>query len=133
MGTSQGPGAPLHDLTADECWDLAASQPVGRLAWSGPQGLTVIPVNFEVNGREVLLRTAAYTALARECDDSPVAFQIDSFDVGTKTGWSVLMRGRAHIDYHGGTGEAGPEVWAAGTRALRVTVDVTEVSGRRVG
>jgi uncharacterized protein len=133
MDASQGHSAPLHDLTPDECWELATSQPVGRVAWSGPQGLTVIPVNFEVNGEEVRLRTAAYSALARECDDSLVAFQVDSFDAATRTGWSVLMRGRAHIDYGGGASQVGPEPWAGGTRALRVIVDVAEISGRRVG
>ena len=54
----------LLDLTVDECWELAASQPVGRLAWTGPSGPTVIPVNFAVDGRLVHVRTAAYSALA---------------------------------------------------------------------
>ena len=35
----------LVDLLPDECWELAASQPIGRLAWTGPHGrLAVIPV-----------------------------------------------------------------------------------------
>ncbi len=131
MTSSPGPAAQLRDLTPDECWELATSQPVGRLAWSGPSGPTVIPVNFEVDGRVVRLRTAAYSALARECDDSPVAFEVDSFDASTRTGWSVLMRGRASIAYGGG--DAGPDVWAAGSRALRVSVEVEEITGRRVG
>ena len=25
----------LVDLSPDECWELAASRPVGRLAWTG--------------------------------------------------------------------------------------------------
>ena len=53
----------------------------GRLAWAGPQGPTVIPVNFVVDRRpRCSVRTAAYSALARECDDSPVAFEVDQFD-----------------------------------------------------
>lgn len=133
MDTSPGPAARLHDLTPAECWELAASQPVGRLAWTGPHGPTIIPVNFEVDGRQVRLRTAAYSALAQECDDSPVAFEVDSFDATTRTGWSVLMRGRATLGYGATAGEPAPEVWAAGSRALRVTVEVAEVSGRRIG
>ncbi len=129
-----GPG-PVHlrDLTADECWELAGSQPVGRLAWTGPQGPTVIPVNFVVDGHLVHVRTAAYSALARECDDSPVAFEIDDFDAAAHTGWSVLLRGRAHLEYDAAAPSVDPDVWPAGARSLRLTVDVAQVTGRRVG
>ena len=41
------------DLAPDECWTLAAARPVGRLAWTGSQGPTVIPVNFTANGSDV--------------------------------------------------------------------------------
>jgi hypothetical protein len=132
MDISQPGSGQLIDLTADECWSLAVTQPVGRLVWTGPVGPTVVPVNFEVNGRRVHVRTAAYSALARECDDSPVAFEIDHFDEATRSGWSVLMRGHAHLDYSGSDGSDDPDVWPSGARALRVVIDVDEVSGRRV-
>ena len=122
----------LLDLTADECWTLAASMPVGRLAWSGAQGPTVVPVNFVVTEGQVHVRTAAYSAQARECDDSPVAFEIDEFDAESRTGWSVLLRGRAHLRYGGSRDVAAPEVWPAGARGLLLTIDVAETSGRRV-
>ena len=54
----------------------SASRPVGRLAWQSPDGPTVVPVNFVVDGHSVRIRTAAYSAMARECDDSAVAFQV---------------------------------------------------------
>lgn len=123
----------LHDLAADECWSLAASRTVGRLAWSGSEGPVVIPVNFTVDGQHVHVRTAAYSTIARECDDSQVAFEVDDLDEVSRTGWSVLMRGVAHLDYEGGHHPDDPEVWPAGARALRVSVDVDLVSGRRLG
>lgn len=126
-------GPVLHDLTPDECWELAASRPVGRLAWTGQQGPTVIPVNFVIDGRLVHIRTTAYSTLARECDDSPVAFEVDDFDAGAHTGWSVLLRGRAHLGYGAASGSAEPDVWPAGARGLRLTVAVEEVTGRRLG
>ena len=122
----------LLDLAPEECWTLAASQPVGRLAWNGTEGPTVVPVNFEVTDGRVRLRTAAYSALARECDDSVVAFEVDDFDADQRSGWSVLMRGRAHLEYGGQPDGDDPDVWPAGARALRVVVDVESVSGRRV-
>lgn len=123
----------LVELAADECWELLGGAPAGRLAWHGPEGLSVIPVNFVASDGRVLIRTAAYSSLARECDDNPVAFQVDAIDPGTRSGWSVLVRGVAHIDY----GEAEPDgptpdVWPAGARPLQLSVDPTSVTGRRL-
>ena len=123
----------LVELTPDECWALLTSVPVGRLAWHGPAGLSVVPVNFvEADGR-IFVNTAAYSSLARECDDQPVAFQVDALDPSNRSGWSVLVRGVAHIDY-GAAEDPGPtpDVWPAGTRALRLSVNPTTVSGRRL-
>ena len=119
------------DLEVEECWTLAATRPVGRLAWTGPHGPTVIPVNFTVSGTEVLVRTSAYSELTRECDDSPVAFEVDDVDASTRSGWSVLMRGRGHLEC-GPPGDAEPDVWVPGPRHLRLRIDVTEVTGRRI-
>ena len=132
MNSSQTEAGRLVELTTDECWTLADTQPVGRLAWQGPHGVTIVPVNFVLTGRDVHLRTTAYSALARECDDSEVAFEVDQIDVLGHSGWSVLMRGRAHLSFGEGSGEQ-PDVWPGGIRGLQVTLDVTEVTGRRLG
>jgi hypothetical protein len=131
MDVTETRSGQLLDLTADECWALAASQPVGRLAWIGSQGLTLVPVNFVTVSGRVHVRTAAYSALARECDDSEVAFEVDELHAEDRSGWSVLMRGRAHLQF-GGSEADRPDVWPAGTRGLAVTIDVHEISGRRV-
>ena len=78
------------------------------------------------------VRTAAYSEAARECDDSPVAFEVDTFDEAERSGWSVLMRGHAHLDFAAPDGDHGPDVWAAGARNLRLRVDVEEITGRRI-
>lgn len=122
----------LIDLDADECWTLAASRPVGRLAWTGAHGPSIIPVNFSLNGTEVLVRTAGYTEVARECDDSPVAFEIDDIDPATRSGWSVLMRGHGHLEYGPPSGTDQTDVWVSGPRTLRLRIEVTEVTGRRL-
>jgi len=122
----------LVDLTPDECWTLATTRPVGRLAWNGPHGPTVVPVNFTLDGSNVHIRTTPYSAAAQEGDDSPVSFQVDSIDADDHTGWSVLMRGRAHFDYGGQRVAGGPEPWLSGPRSLPLRVEVIEVSGRRL-
>jgi hypothetical protein len=122
----------LADLSTDECWQLVVSRPVGRLAWSGPHGPTVIPVNFSVDGQHVLVRTKAYSEAARECDDTMVAFQVDSFDQDARAGWSVLLRGRAHFEYQSPATDGDPDVWVDGPRSLRLRIEVSEVTGRRI-
>jgi hypothetical protein len=122
----------LVDLEADECWSLAASRPVGRLAWAGPHGPTVIPVNFTATGSEVIVRTTAYSEVARECDDALVAFEVDDVDPSAHSGWSVLFRGRARLEYGAPKDETEHEVWLSGPRSLRLRIAVTEVTGRRI-
>ena len=131
--TSSWSAGRLVELAPDECWELLGGAPVGRLAWQGPEGLSVIPVNFVAAEGRIVVRTAAYSSLARECDDNPVAFQVDAIDPGTRSGWSVLVRGVAHLDYGGvGSGGPAPDVWPTGTRPLQLLVDPTSVTGRRL-
>ena len=118
------------ELDEQQCWDLMSTTPVGRLAWHGPTGITVVPVNYSVDDGEVVVRTTAYSAAARECDDSVVSFQVDAIDLSSRSGWSVLIRGRAHQSV------AGPDdcvdVWPAGPRPYVLRIDVHEVTGRRL-
>ena len=112
--------------------DWSSSHPTSAGSWPRPDrsdgwpgrvrtgGWPSFPVNFTVDGRSVHIRTAAYSAAARECDDSPVAFEIDMFDEAERSGWSVLMRGHAHLDFGSRAGVDEPDVWPAGTRHLQL-------------
>ena len=133
MTTDAWAAGRLVELSEDESWELIAGRPVGRLAWSGPEGISVIPVNYVSTQGRVELQTHAYSAMARDVDESPVAFEVDEVDETTRSGWSVLVRGTAHVSYdHEIRSGAQPDVWPSGSKALHVTVDVTSVTGRRV-
>ena len=134
MDTTSGwPTGRLVELTTDQCWELLAGPPVGRLAWHGSDGLSVVPVNFLAAEGRLVVNTAAYSSIARECDDQPVAFQVDELDPRTRSGWSVLVRGVAHIDY-GGARAAGarPDVWPSGTKPLQLAIEPVSLTGRRL-
>ena len=89
----------LLDLPTEECWRLVAGRSVGRVAWTGPDGPTVLPVNFAVADDEVWFRVNAHSSFSREIDDLRVAFEVDDVDEFTRSGWSVLLRGTARVVY----------------------------------
>ncbi|TNM39685.1 pyridoxamine 5'-phosphate oxidase family protein [Nocardioides albidus] len=129
MPTSDVRPGRLVELSDDECWDLIRSRPVGRVAWSGAQGVSVIPVNFTVDGDTVLLRTTPYSLMARDCADREVAFEVDEIDGERHEGWSVLVRGRCEREERP---SEGPHPWATGSRVLGLRIAVRSLTGRRV-
>lgn len=126
----QGTGH-LDELDDETCWKLLGAEGVGRIAWGGPGGPTVIPVNYRVTDREIQVRTAAYSAMAREARDEAVAFEADAIDDHTRTGWSVLVQGRLRLDDQA-TALDGPRTWAPGSRSLHLVIEPHQVSGRRL-
>ncbi len=85
----------LEVIDNDECWRLIGESPVGRIAFIEAGEPTIFPVNHTVVGRRVVFRTARGAALHQALSDRPIAFEVDGFDTGTLTGWSVLVRGTA--------------------------------------
>jgi hypothetical protein len=125
----------LVELGQDESWELVSSQPFCRVAWASGAGPTVIPVSHIVHDHTVWFRTAAYSALVREVDDERIAILVDEFDKETRLGWSVQLRGVAHVHWHP---DEVPEAvhslhtWASGTRPLWIELGPDEVHGRRL-
>jgi hypothetical protein len=121
----------IVEIDETECFRLAGTEPVGRLAWAGPRGPAIVPVNFSLEDRAIHIRTAAYSAMARECDDSRVAFEVDAYDADNRVGWSVVMTGVAHTDVvrHG---TPAPDAWPLGAKAVLLSIDVESATGRRL-
>lgn len=119
----------LSELSEEDCWARLGAEGVGRIAWTGAEGPTIVPVNYHVEGRRIQLRMAAYSALAREGDDSVVAFEADRLDEAAHSGWSVLVRGRLVFDDDAAPG-TGPQPWPAGSRRLHAVITPTSISGR---
>jgi nitroimidazol reductase NimA-like FMN-containing flavoprotein (pyridoxamine 5'-phosphate oxidase superfamily) len=121
----------IVDLDEAECLRLAATEPVGRVAWNGADGPAVVPVNFTLEDGQVHVRTAPYSALTRECDDSRVAFEVDAYDADNRLGWSVVLAGRARVGF-AEAGTPAPQVWPVGAKAAHLTITVDRVTGRRL-
>jgi hypothetical protein len=122
----------IEELDPEECLALLAGEEVGRLVVSGrpPQ---VFPVNFALDGATVLVRTAPGTKLDAVRADAEVAFEVDSIDRASHTGWSVVVTGKAREELHlHDDGSARPEPWSSGVRAYWLRLDPTAITGRRV-
>lgn len=82
-------------LSDDECWQLLSDESLGRLATSIGAQPEIVPVNFVVQNRTVLFRSAEGTKLISTVINNVVAFEADGYnDAGA---WSVIVKGAAHV------------------------------------
>lgn len=128
----------LHELSQHECRALLVDRQVGRVAVIAPDGPHIIPVNYAVVDEAVVFRTSPFTVLATHGRDAVVAFEVDSFDDVSRTGWSVLARGRTAVVFDSVQIEHirrvwEPSPWADGGRNMYLRLTIAELSGRRVG
>jgi uncharacterized protein len=127
------PAPRLEVLDYDECTRLLSSAVIGRLAWVGPAGPLLVPVNFVWTGTTILIRTDPGARLP-EIIGHPVAFEIDELDPDHRLGWSVVVTGAAQLgDVNAGTDTGGPlRSWAPGSKPVCVEVVPRNISGRRL-
>jgi nitroimidazol reductase NimA-like FMN-containing flavoprotein (pyridoxamine 5'-phosphate oxidase superfamily) len=123
----------LH-MDEAECWDLLRVREVGRVAFVDGDGPMVVPITYIVDDDAVLFRVAPYSSLAQSLRGSAVALEVDDIDYFTRSGWNVVVRGRADIvDTEDLPREATrPTPWAAGQRTMYLRVAPSSVSGRRL-
>ncbi|MFI5977771.1 pyridoxamine 5'-phosphate oxidase family protein [Streptomyces sp. NPDC051452] len=88
----------FRELGRHECLRLLATAPIGRIVTTRHALPAVVPVNFGLDADgSVLLRTSVASEPARAIDGVVVAFEADTADPDTHSGWSVVMTGRAEI------------------------------------
>lgn len=142
MSDGTQPPEPPEHLDEAECLRLIAPGGIGRLAYTGRYGLTVLPVNYSLHEGTILFRTASDSPTDEDLRtgiadaEYKVAFEIDDIDPAARSGWSVLVQGAAHhVDSpaeRASVRDADVEPWAGGKRELFVRVIPTRITGRRV-
>lgn len=80
-------------LPVHECWELLGSLALGRLVTYADGQPDIFPVNYVVQRRTVLFRTAAGTKLVSAAINNRVLFEVDDHNVAEA--WSVIVRGTA--------------------------------------
>lgn len=132
-----GPRGSFKPLDTEQCWELAGSEPVGRLGFVADSYPRIFPVNHTIHEKAIYFRTSAYGQFARQILDGPVAFEVDRILRDDWSGWSVLAIGRAQRVEESEKLAAlwSPHrvhPWAAGVRNLWIEIQVQEISGRTV-
>lgn len=143
-----GPGEPgnqgpvLEELDEAECLRLISPGGIGRIAFTGRFGPTVLPVNYQLHQGTIVFRTEQDSATDEDLRtgianaEYKVAFEIDEFSPSTREGWSVLIQGPAHHvaseAERASVLEAGVEPWAGGPRGLFLRITPSRITGRRI-
>jgi nitroimidazol reductase NimA-like FMN-containing flavoprotein (pyridoxamine 5'-phosphate oxidase superfamily) len=132
----------VEELDAAECLRLIERGGIGRIAYFGRFGLTVLPVNYKLHEKTIVFRTARDAPLGEDLRtgitdaEYKVAFEIDEFDPSVQEGWSVLIQGSAHhVDSEAERAsvlEAGVQPWPGGQKELFLRVIPTRITGRRI-
>lgn len=88
---------PEGQLSIDQCWALLDTETVGRVALIVDDHPEIFPVNFVLQRRSIVIRTAGGTKLWAAMTSKPLAFEIDGYDARDEVAWSVVARGESEV------------------------------------
>jgi transcriptional regulator with XRE-family HTH domain len=121
----------LVDLTTAQCLEHLAAGGIGRIVFSTGSGPVALPVNFIFAGGAVIFRTSDDMTGHLAGD---LAFEVDHIDEEMRSGWSVLVRGRARLIEEPAervaADQLGLDPWAGGARLNLIGIAPVELTGR---
>lgn len=118
-----------------ECLRLLRGEVLGRLAVLDGGSPLILPINYAMDDRFVVFRTAPGTKL--DARNRSASFEIDGHEDDQRVGWSVVIRGRLEeVTVH----QAGlfdrladlPQPWALGDKPHVMRLVPSSIRGRRV-
>ncbi|MFT4218932.1 MAG: pyridoxamine 5'-phosphate oxidase family protein [Microbacterium sp.] len=123
---------PVMTLDEAECRELLAQEELGRLVTRVGDVLDIFPVNYVVDGGDILFRTAEGSKLFELTVNDAVLFEVDQH---TDTdAWSVVVRGHAHRLDTSAEVAAADELkltpWIPTLKYNYVRITPTSISGR---
>ena len=126
----------LEILPYDECLRLLGTVPVGRVSFFADGEIVVLPVNHVMDGNDPVFRTARGSKLSAAEGQDLVAFEADAYDERTRTGWSVLVNGRAYAIYEDpdirDLSRLSLQPWVASAKhAFWIRIRPASITGRR--
>lgn len=126
----------LDVLEEAECRRLLPTADIGRLAFTEGALPAIQPVSFGVHHGHVLIPTRRGSKVAAASRGAVVAFEVDSFDAATRTGWNVTVIGPSRLISDAAEIRALEALelspWAPVHEPCYIAVRITVVRGRRV-
>lgn len=125
----------MRELTDAECWAFLRQHEFGRLGFVRDGGADIAPINYAVDGDQIIFRTGAGSKFAAAMGGATVAFEVDQVDQGEAT--SVVLRGpaielpqaeSARVEQLGLRPWTG---WSEEAKPHLVAVRAEEITGRR--
>jgi nitroimidazol reductase NimA-like FMN-containing flavoprotein (pyridoxamine 5'-phosphate oxidase superfamily) len=131
------PNDGFRELDRQECLRLLERTPIGRVVHTRHALPAVLPVNFCLDiDSAVLMRTSADSELAAAIDGVVIAFEADEVDAAARSGWSVVVTGRATVVTdpveHGRLTRTGPRSWVASPKEVFIRIEPELVTGRQL-
>ncbi len=95
-----------------------------------------VPVNYRMDGDDVIFRTGSQTSAASGLSEAAVSFDVDHLDDAQSEGWSVLLTGTARLitdpaELHR-VSALGVQPWAGGDRDDWVRLRPQQITGRSI-
>lgn len=122
----------LKHLDEEQCWEKLAGQELGRIVTRLADRVDIFPVNYVVDGRSLVFRTAEGSKLFELTVNDEVLFEVD--DHTDIDAWSVVVRGRARVvvleDEMLAVDALPLRPWAPTLKYNFVRIEPTSVSGR---
>jgi nitroimidazol reductase NimA-like FMN-containing flavoprotein (pyridoxamine 5'-phosphate oxidase superfamily) len=133
MRTEEHPERELVSLDISECLRLLKLDRIGRLATAGrtQSAPEVVPVNYILDGDRPVLRTHDGEILDHALAH-PVSLQVDRFDWFHRSGWSVLVQGRAELVRPTAELQSRLDTWAPGPQPRFVRITPDHITGRLI-
>jgi len=126
----------LWELNEEECRELMGTAVIGRLAFTERALPAVQPVPFSLLGGHVVIPTRPGSKVAAATADTVVAFEVDDFDLLTRTGWSVTTVGPSRLltrqDEIDALDAVGLQPWAPTPHRCYIAVRTSIWHGRRL-
>jgi nitroimidazol reductase NimA-like FMN-containing flavoprotein (pyridoxamine 5'-phosphate oxidase superfamily) len=133
MRTDEHADRELVSLDVAECLRLLELDRIGRLATAAGTAMApdVVPVNYVLDGDRPVVRTHD-GAILDQALALPVSLQVDRFDWFHRTGWSVLVQGRAEIIRPTVEVQSRLDSWAPGPQPRFVRITPQRITGRLI-
>ena len=121
----------VTELPELDCWELLREQEFGRLAFHLANEVHIVPINYLVDGQNLVFRTAEGSKLLGVTMNQDVAFEVDRYDETRAV--SVVVRGKAR-ELEGAEADRAEQLplhsWVPYDKFSLVVIEPTEVTGR---